>query len=458
MTAFLAELGLLGVAPLLFGLAEYFGWGAGAYRCCTLLVLFAWVAWITRGKLRLDSVFTRGRLRFVLILGAVVLVFVHVRTVVIDIKHSVPCMTDMGRPSICAGEWWLAGLNPWAECAPRKLVKHRPRTEPFSWCIDTGGDCIDPKYGGTYTRWQHHGSGYDFMDGYKYGPLLVFAYLPFTHRWLERGLYVVNLAFFLALLACCFALARMAYPRIEHVSCRTLCALLLPAALPFRWLMPFREIEALGRRYELYSPDPMMVVRQLTLGCSNDVIAIVFALGAILFAARGRSLAAGAMCGLSLASKQLPGVLIVLLLLQLEGVSWRRLLAGAALTAGAFYLPFFLAAPREMFANLVLFGLFRPTNSSSIRRFLPPGLEPFVSLVQIGVVAWFAYRLRRSDTRDVPALLRATTLALIGFVALNKVVHGNYFMWLEPFVAILVAGAPFASSGEPALASRGGRP
>jgi uncharacterized RDD family membrane protein YckC len=41
--------------------------------------------------------------------------------------------------------------------------------------------------------------------------------------------------------------------------------------------------------------------------------------------------------------------------------------------------------------------------------------------------------------------MRSLTLLSIGFVALNKVVHGNYLVWLEPWLALLLAGVPYAA-------------
>jgi hypothetical protein len=455
LTSVAAEVGLMAGAPSLLLIASYFSWGAGVYRFLTLAALLAFVAFATSRRVELRSVFSSGRARLVLVASAVVLFVVEAKVFIEDTKHGVGCMTDMGRPSICAGEFLLAGLNPWSECAPRPRArphKKKPAADTFAWCLETD-TCIDRKVGGTYGAWTHHNPGLDFMDGYKYGPLMALLYLPSTHRLREPGLYVVNFGFWVAQLLLIWLLARAAYPRVLSAPWRSVIGLLLPAAIPLPALLPTVKFDALGHHYRIDPPEPMVFVRELTSGCSNDIIPIALILLAVLLAARRHSLAAGVLIGLSVATKQLPAPLIGLLLLRLDGVRWKRLVAGAVVTAAAVYLPFFSWAPREMFANLVVFGFLRPTNASSIRRYLPASLDPLVSLAQLGAVLFFVVLWFRSQRHDLSGLLRIAALLIIAFVALNKVVHGNYLLWIQPFAALALAGAPFAAE----LATGAGR-
>jgi uncharacterized membrane protein len=160
----------------------------------------------------------------------------------------------------------------------------------------------------------------------------------------------------------------------------------------------------------------------------------------------------GVLLGFSLATKPLPGLLLAAILPGLRGLaSWRLALVAAATTALC-YLPFFAWAPREMIANLVLFSLLRPTNGSTIRPYLPAGGDSVVGILQllfsIGLIIDF-YRRPRS-ARDLPAVLRTTALVTIWFVALNKVVHGNYLLWIQPLCALTLAGIPFRAWSSPA--------
>jgi hypothetical protein len=437
----LLELGLVFAAPLLLLLIRYFSWGAGPLRLVMFGVLFAFVAWVSARRSYLDSIWEPRRRAWVLALFALLLFGMHVRLFARDIARGGECLTDMGRPSICAGEWLRKGLNPWAECV------NTPRgrsdvTDTWSWCL-AGGNCIDYKGGGTYQNWSHHGRFFDFMDGYKYGPLLALMYLPFAHTLRERGLFGVNFAFWLAQCALLWLLAREAYPRLRAATWRTWLIMLLPLAIPSALFLPTLKVAALGGSFELSAPETNTFVLELTQRCSNDIIPVVLVMGATLLAARGRSLGAGVLLGLSLAAKQLPGLLALFLIPGLRGVRPRLLLMAAFGTAAFCYLPFFAWAPREMLANLFLFSMLRPTNSSSIRAYLPAHLESLVSVAQILVMVLVVCQFYRRAPRDLPALLRALALASIGFVALNKVVHGNYLLWLQPWLALVLAGMPY---------------
>ena len=102
-------------------------------------VLFVFVAWVTARRGYLTSIGS-GRRSWILALFAVLLFGLHVRLFVRDIGRGGACLTDMGRPSICAGEWLRQGLNPWAQCVQRPRARG-PVTDTWSWCV-AGGECI----------------------------------------------------------------------------------------------------------------------------------------------------------------------------------------------------------------------------------------------------------------------------------------------------------------------------
>jgi hypothetical protein len=442
------ELGLLAVAPCLFLVIRYFSWGAGPWRLLCYALLFGFV-WLVTRRAWFSAPSETPRRRALLTLAAAGLVIAHMLGLARGVADGGECLTDMGRPSLCAGEWLARGLNPWADCVPKAQAHARRDGSTWSMCL-AGGTCIDRKVGGTYRDWTHHGPGFDFMDGYKYGPLLVLVYAPFAHFLRERGLFIVNSLFWLAQLLLLIGLARAAYPEQRAAPARAVLGWLLPLALPVG-LLPTFKLAALGGSFTISPPEFNTFILELTRRCANDMIPVVLALFATLLVARGRPIAAGGMLGLSLAAKQLPGLLLCLLLPRMAAVDWRRLLLAAVLVTGLCYWPPLLWAPRELFANLVLFGFLRPTNSSSIRAYLPAGLESLVAAAQIGLTLWVALSFGRGQKRDLPALLRSAALISIVFVALNKVVHGNYLLWLQPFVALALAGLPFRTAGPATL-------
>jgi hypothetical protein len=440
--ALLTELLVVIGAPALLMLVRAFSWGAGTYRFFTLCSLTLFVALASSRRTKIASLFDQGRARDVLLACVLALFGVQAGAFVLDIVRGDPCVTDMGRPSICAGEWLIRHKNPWAECWTSKVAEPEKGQEPttFQWCV-RANLCIDRKVGPSYRNFNHHAPGFEFMDGYKYGPLMALSYLPATHVLGERGLYLTNFVFWLGMLALVFRIARAAYPTPAS-GLRALFGFLVTVAIPLG-LIPQLSFMSLGTLRHITPPSPLEFVRELTTTCSNDVIPIALLLATIALAASRRSVAAGVLIGLSMAAKQLPAPLIGLLLLRMDGVAWRKLLAAAVVTTTLAYLPFFAWAPREMVANLLLFNFVRPTNSSSIRRYLPEGFEVLVSLAQLATVGLCILHFYRKKQRSLGELLPVATVLILSFVTLNKIVHGNYLVWAQPFIALTLSGAPF---------------
>jgi len=449
-----AEVALIVIGPCALILARYFSWGAGPYRLLSLVLLFAFIALATLRRGYLISVWDRGRLHWVLAALCAVLLFLHARYFIHDIRRGGECWTDMGRPSICSGEWLRRGLNPWAECAPplRAAEKRTPPTKgeaTYVECVKFDR-CIDYKGGRPYKNWKHHGPGFDFMDGYKYGPISALAYFPLTHTLRERGVFAVNFAFWWLHAFLMWGLAVAAYPSQRAAPWRALLGWLSPLVLPLATLLPTIHISALGHSYELAPPEQGTFILEITRRCANDIIPVSLGMAALLMAARKYWVLAGVLLGLSLAAKPLPALLWCVLLPGFAGVHARRLVASAVVTTTLCYLPFFVWAPREMIANLISFSWLRPTNASSIRAYIPESLGSLIGVLQLLSCAVLTFAFYRSGPRDLGRLLRTSALSTIAFVAFNKVVHGNYLLWIQPLAALALAGLPFRA---PARAS-----
>ena len=250
------------------------------------------------------------------------------------------------------------------------------------------------------------GTGFEFFSGYKYGPLVVGYYRPFIRALGgPKGLYVGNAVLLTALASLCFLLVLR-----EGRATWALCAaatLLLP---------PF-------------------VYRELFVQGINDPVSLTLLLGALVAVSADDSLVGGLLLGLSMASKTLPGLFVVPLLL---GHARRlRILAGISLGLACF-LPYLWATPRELVANLVIFNMKRPPDCTSLLFFLPSELRLWVgALGPIGMLA-VVWRYHRGD-RTMPRLLNATALMIVLFLATGKIIHQNYVVWLVPFAGLALA-------------------
>lgn len=441
-----AEAALILFGPCALILARYFSWGAGPLRLLCLALLFVFIAVASMRRGYLASVWDRGRLHWVLAALCALLMWLHVAYFVKDIRRGGECWTDMGRPSICSGEWLRRGLNPWADCAPPLTAAERraPAAGEATYVECVKFDrCIDYKGGRPYKDWTHHGPGFDFMDGYKYGPISALAYFPLTHSYRERGLFALNFGFWLLHGLLIWGLARTAFPGQRAAPWRALIGWLAPLILPLWATLPTLHIDALGHTYELAPPERGTFILEVTRRCSNDIIPVTLGLAALLMAARKSWVFTGVLLGLSLAAKPLPALLWCLVLPGFAGNKARPLVLSAVITTTLCYLPFFAWGPREMIANLIAFSWLRPTNASSIRAYIPESLGGLIGALQLASCVALTVAFYRSGPRDLGRLLRTSALTTIAFVAFNKVVHGNYLLWIQPLAALAIAGLPF---------------
>jgi hypothetical protein len=254
--------------------------------------------------------------------------------------------------------------------------------------------------------------GLGWFAGYKYGPAVPRFYGPFLRALgVPRGVYAGNLL----LLAATAALGALLAARAGGGA----AALAAAAAVLWPGLV----------RYELF-----------TQGV-NDLLPTALALAALLAAVRGQGLAAGLLVGLSLAAKPLPGGLVLLLL---PGtVRAGPLAAGLALGLAA-YVPDLLAAPRELVANVLLFPLLRPCDTTGLCAALPRALRWLPQLaggVAAGVVVVRYHRGHRTG-RD---LVHAAAIAATAFMAGGKLIHRNYLLWWLPLAAVAVATSFYRS-------------
>lgn len=238
--------------------------------------------------------------------------------------------------------------------------------------------------------------------GYKYSPAtLAFYFLPVL-KWGHRGVAIVNLLTMLVLIASCAIAWR-----------RCFTAVLVMASLLLSY--PFSA-------FEYYTKGVI------------DPLPTALAVLAVLF--RHRAVASGVLIGLTISSKLLPGAMVAPFLLHPRQPL--RQLTACALTCALFYIPF-LAWDAEAFVhNVLMFGIRRSTNKTALLHYVDTWGSAGLSALLLLTLAALLYWVYRSNPGDDRRRWIASTVATSVFVVTNKINHGNYLLWIVPFIAFSI--------------------
>lgn len=246
------------------------------------------------------------------------------------------------------------------------------------------------------------GSGF---QGYKYLPVMALAYLPLGTALGARGILATNL---LLQLAAALLILQLARKHGGEPAGRM--AALLYLALP---LIPF----------------------QLFAKGSTDLLPVVLLLPALLFL-DFRPVLAGALLGLSIAAKPVPGLMFLPCLLPPGGGARRHYAVGVMLGLAPI-LPFVLWSPRALVENIVLWPSLRPPDSTSWLGAMPASAAAPAHAVLLALflgIAWFVWR--RPPSLAVRCGL-GTLLTLAAILA-GPSAHHNYQLWWLPFYCVLL--------------------
>jgi hypothetical protein len=285
-----------------------------------------------------------------------------------------PKVLDIGETTMAAAFASLAGHN------------------PYAMPIDAAG-------GGITDAERFH--------GYKYLPMMIIIYAPLCLAFGIRGIIATNVL----LQALTAALARSIGTLIggRFVG---LAAALLYLSLPF-------------------------VAHQVFTRGVTDLAPVVLLLAALRFADE-RPLTAGLMVGLSIATKLIPGIVMLPCALPARGERRRYFLG--VLCGLLSIVPFAATAPDAFVANIVLFNMVRPIDDTSWLFGLSPLAIATARLAAAGLVAAIAVRIsRRAPRLDERCVLAA--LAILAIFAVGPGMHHNYYLWFLPLLAILAAAA-----------------
>ncbi len=381
----------------LAALVDLADWNEGPTRAAGLALAAGGLAWLWRTA-PLLPVAARGWLG-----AALALALLRAAASLTTPERGAASPNDIGWTTARAVEARAAGRSPYASLVDpqRDLPRHEP--------------------------------GFGWFMGYKYGPVVPAYYRPFLQRFgVSLGLYLGNAL----LLALATALVAVLAGQVGGAR----AALAAVAALLWPELT----------RHELF--------RQGV----NDLLPTVLGMAAIFVATQsGRAASAfsGALLGLSLAAKPLPGALLLLLL---PGAVAAAAPFAAGVALGLLpYLPDLLATPRELLANLVLFNLERPGDSTGAASALPGwlpgpllGLAPgFVQLLGLGLAAAAAAAYHRSP-RTRRDLVLAAALVTTVFLAGGKLIHRNYLLWWLPLAAAALGASCYRPLCAPDLGRR----
>jgi hypothetical protein len=252
------------------------------------------------------------------------------------------------------------------------------------------------------------------FNGYKYGPVMPLVYMPLVARLGDSGILMTNLVLHVLVAAMTWLVAaRVASPvHGAFAMVLYLCIPLLPSEL---FLKGVTDLAAL-----------LPLLMCLALG-------------------EQRSFLMGALTGISISTKLLPGAILAPLLIPNSSIG--RLRYSIGVLSGL--IPLAVASsvsPSEVVSNLVLFNLFRPSDSTSWLHTHPPSVSTacrivfFASLLYLYFITW---------TRQVSLLerIRYALLAILMLLLSSPICHRNYQLWWLPMFAILVTVACSATEG-----------
>lgn len=293
--------------------------------------------------------------------------------------------------------------------------------------------------------------GFRYYHGYKYLPAMMLVYAPLAIPFEFPGILFTNYLLFLATVVLIYLLAAAAgeLRLTTHDSRHTTYDLRL--ATHDSGLAP--HASCLTPRASGVSPTGLRgVILFLALGIVplemfekgvNDLAPMVPLLFALFALSRGWMLAAGVGVGLSVGMKLLPGALIALMFMPIARSGWFVL--GAALTFAAVCIPFLAWHPREFVANVFLFNLDRPPDTTSIAHYLPlkwqkPWLYAGGVVIFGSLAAWF-FKKRR----DWRTLAFAGALVVTALLVFGTMVHRNYLLWIIPLWCVILPWTAYPS-------------
>jgi hypothetical protein len=253
------------------------------------------------------------------------------------------------------------------------------------------------------------------FQGYKYLPLMGWAFAPLGLPFGDHGLVATNLLLQIATVVLVWRLARA----MGNETAGRLAVCLY-------WAVPLVALQAISK-------------------VSTDPVAVVPLLLALLWWEL-RPGVAGFLVGLSIAAKLTPGALFLPCLLPATAAGRWRYVLGAAVGILP-VLPYAVGAPRAFFDNIVAFNALRPSDESSWLLAMPTSVAwvahaAFVLLLLgIAIAVWW---------RPPAFFVRCglCVFLMLAALLLGPSPHQNYHLWWLPLYSVLAAVSLMRARGE----------
>ena len=279
--------------------------------------------------------------------------------------------------------------------------------------------------------------GVPYYKGYPYFPAMFLTYDPFrrmdsSRDYIREG----NLLFYLLLLAEIGWLSALLAP----AGYKVLAGLLSVAA--------FTCSLSLGQEVFYYGV--------------TDIVIPLYALAGFIAIRYGRHSIGGALLGLCLACKILPGgffVLALALWYWRKPERWKFLIPMVA-TFVVVMLPFVLPNPGAFLSATILFYLtFHASgDDTALYYFLPASLQPIFQIIGYAAVIVFIFWAGRRRSLGLTGVIAICFISDIVFTAFNRMAHLNYLWGVAPLgaVALVVAALGGQVSGADLAEEKGG--
>ncbi|MBF0363820.1 MAG: DUF2029 domain-containing protein [Oligoflexia bacterium] len=255
-----------------------------------------------------------------------------------------------------------------------------------------------------------------YYSGYKYMPLQLFFYAPFTLLFDLKGIYIANfIVYILIALICFFYLKKDSKDSKDSNEsivngCMGVIAFL---TTDFFFTLSFNK-------------------------GTNDSLPTLFLLLSLIYCSsseRGKTKLSAVMLGISLLIKQFPGALLVLILTIQKKY---RIVFLSMIILAIGVVPFLLSDFNSFMTQAIEFNLVRPVRETSIISYLPAMIGKLIPAFGIIIIVTLSIigTINKESRLNIENGLALPTLTFIIFLITSKMTPTHYFVWVTPIIIL----------------------